>query len=136
MSAAQETTNKATFRDLTEAMNTGDRDLLSKAIDAAYAPDALIHTPMPVQATGSQAIKEVFGALYRAFPDLHIEVDDLIEEGDKMVARNTVTGTHRGEYMGVPPTGKLIKYNEMFVMRFVNGRIAESGGGSSMSSHR
>jgi 3-hydroxypropanoate dehydrogenase len=52
----------------------------------------------------------------------------LIEEGDKMVARNTVTGTHRGEYMGVPPTGKLIKYNEMFVLRFVNGRIAETGG--------
>jgi steroid delta-isomerase-like uncharacterized protein len=128
MSTAQETTNKATFRHLTEAMNTGDRDLMSKAIDAAYAPDALIHTPMPVQATGSQIIKEVFGALYRAFPDLHIAVDDLIEEGDKMVARNTVTGTHRGEYMGVPPTGKLIKYNEMFVLRFVNGRIAEQAG--------
>jgi 3-hydroxypropanoate dehydrogenase len=128
MPTAQETTNKATFRHLTEAMNTGDRDLMSKAIDEAYAPDALIHTPMPVQATGSQAIKEVFGALYRAFPDLHIAVDDLIEEGDKMVARNTVTGTHRGEYMGVPPTGKLIKYNEMFVLRFVNGRIAETEG--------
>jgi predicted ester cyclase len=128
MSTAQETTNKATFRHLTEAMNTGDRDLMSKAIDAAFPPDALIHTPMPVQATGSQAIKEVFGALYRAFPDLHIAVDDLIEEGDKMVARNTVTGTHRGEYMGVPPTGKLIKYNEIFVLRFVNGRIAEQGG--------
>jgi len=128
MSTAQETTNKATFRHLTEAMNTGDRDLMSKAIDEAYAPDALIHTPMPVQATGSQAIKEVFGALYRAFPDLHIAVDDLIEEGDKMVARNTVTGTQRGEYMGIPPTGKLITYNEMFVFRFVNGQIAETGG--------
>ena len=128
MSTAQETPNKTTFRQLTEAMNTGDRDLMSKAIDAAYAPDALIHTAMPVQATGSQAIKEVFGTLYRAFPDLHIAVDDLIEEGDKMVARNTVTGTHRGEYMGVPPTGKLIKYNEIFVLRFVNGRIAETGG--------
>ena len=91
MSTTQETTNKATFRHLTEAMNTGDRDLMSKAIDEAYAPDALIHTPMPVQATGSQAIKEVFGGLYQAFPDLHIAVDDLIEEDDKMVARNTVT---------------------------------------------
>jgi hypothetical protein len=81
MSTTEETPNKATFRHLTEAMNTGDRDLMSKAIDAAYAPDALIHTPMPVQATGSQAIKEVFGALYRTFSDLHIAVDDLIEEG-------------------------------------------------------
>ena len=128
MSTAQETPNKATFRQLTEAMNTGDRDLMSKAIDAAYAPDALIHTPMPVQATGSQAIKEVFATLRRAYPDLHIAIEDLIEEGDKVVARQTVTGTHQGEYMGLPPTGKSVTYNEIFIFRFVNGRVAETWG--------
>ena len=45
-------------------MNTGDRHLMSKAIDGAFAPDAMIHTPMPVQAIGSQGIKEVFGVLH------------------------------------------------------------------------
>ena len=70
----------------------------------------------------------MFGRLIRAFPDLHITVEDLIEEGDKVVSRNTVTGTHQGEYMGLPPTGKSITYNEIFIVRFVNGRIAETWG--------
>ena len=42
--------------------------------------------------------------------------------------RNTVTGTHRGEYMGLPPTGKSVTYNEIFIFRFVNARIAETWG--------
>jgi predicted ester cyclase len=76
-----------------------------------------------------QTLKEmVFARLYRAFPDLHITVEDLIEEGDKVVERDTVTGTHQGEYMGLPPTGKSVAYNEIFIMRFVNGRIAEIWG--------
>jgi predicted ester cyclase len=128
MSTAQESTNKATFRRLQDAMNTGDWHLMSKAIDEAFEPDALIRTPLPVQATGVQLIKEVFATLHRAFPDLHISVEDLIAEGDKVVVRNTVTGTHQGEYMSVPPTGKSVTYNEIFIGRFVNGRIAETWG--------
>jgi steroid delta-isomerase-like uncharacterized protein len=70
----------------------------------------------------------VFATLQRAFPDLHVTVEDLIEEGDKVVARNTVTGTHRGEYLRLPPTGKSVTYNEIFILRFVDGRIAETWG--------
>ena len=66
--------------------------------------------------------------LLRAFPDLHVAVEDVIAEGDKVVCRNTVTGTHQGEYMGRPPTGKSIAYNEIFIIRFVNGRVAETWG--------
>ena len=66
--------------------------------------------------------------LLRAFPDLHVTVEDLIAEGDKVVARNTVTGTHQGEYMGRPPTGKPVTYDEIFILRFANGRIAEMWG--------
>jgi steroid delta-isomerase-like uncharacterized protein len=88
----------------------------------------LIRTPLPIQATGAQAIKEVFATLHRAFPDLHVRIDDLIEEEDKVVVRQTVTGTHQGEYMGLPPTGKPVTYNEIFIVRFVNGRIAETWG--------
>jgi steroid delta-isomerase-like uncharacterized protein len=74
-------------------------------------------------------IKEmVIARLYRAFPDLHITIEDLIEEGDKVVEKDTVTGTHRGEYNGLPPTGKSVSYTEIFIMRFVNGRIAETWG--------
>jgi steroid delta-isomerase-like uncharacterized protein len=66
--------------------------------------------------------------LLEAFPDLHLTVEDMIAEGDKVVVRNTVTGTHRGEYMGLPPTGKSVTYDEIFIFRFVNGRIAETWG--------
>jgi predicted ester cyclase len=63
----------------------------------------------------------VFGRLHRAFPDLRVTVEDVIAEGDKVVGRNAVTGTHQGEYMGVPPTGKSVTYDEIFIARFVNG---------------
>jgi predicted ester cyclase len=49
-------------------------------------------------------------------------------EEDKVVIRNTVTGTHQGEYMGRPPTGRSITYNEIFIFRFADGRIAETWG--------
>jgi predicted ester cyclase len=79
--------------------------------------------------TGVQAIKEmVVARLYRAFPDLHITLDDLIEEGDRVVERDTVTGTHTGEFNGLEPTGKSVSYSEIFIMRFANGRIAEIWG--------
>ena len=88
----------------------------------------LIRTPLPVEATGAEALKEVFSRLHRAFPDLHVSVEDLIAEGDRIAARNSVTGTHQGDYMGIPPTGRRVTYNEMFIVRFVDGRIAETWG--------
>jgi steroid delta-isomerase-like uncharacterized protein len=127
MSAAQETSNKATVRRFLEAMNTGDAELVSQTIDEVFEPDVKQHTPFEV--TGTQALKEmVVARLYRAFPDLHITVEELIAEGDKVVEKDMVTGTHQGEYNGLPPTGKSVSYNEIFIMRFVNGRIAEIWG--------
>jgi steroid delta-isomerase-like uncharacterized protein len=128
MSTAQTTSNKATCMRLHGAINTGDAELISETIDEVVEPDALIRTPVPLEATGAQALKQVFAVLLRAFPDLHLAVEDVIAEGDKVAARNVVTGTHQGEHMGLPPTGKSIAYNEIFIFRFVNGRIAETWG--------
>jgi steroid delta-isomerase-like uncharacterized protein len=128
MPTAQETSNKAVFRRALDALNTGDGEIISTTVDEVFQPDVLIRTPLPIQATGPQAIKEVFATLHRAFPDLHVTIDDLIEEGDKVVARQTVTGTHQGEYMGLPPTGKPVTYDEIFIFRFVDGRVAETWG--------
>jgi hypothetical protein len=127
MSAAQGTSNKATVMRLLDAVNSGDAGLISQTIDEVFDPDVKQHTPF--EATGVQTLKEmVFGRLYRAFPDLHITVEDLIADGDKVVAKDTVTGTHLGEFNGLPPTGKSVAYTEIFIMRFVNGRIAEVWG--------
>jgi steroid delta-isomerase-like uncharacterized protein len=111
----------------------GDVELISQAIDEIVEPDVLFHAPVPSGATGAQALKQVWPVLLRAYPDLHITIEDLIEEGDKVVSRNTVTGTHKGEYMGLPPTGKTVTYREIFIYRFANGRIAEIWGSSTSS---
>jgi len=128
MSTDEEASNKATVRDFDDVISTGDAEVIAKTIDELVEPDVLIHMPLPVQATGAQALKQVWAMLLRGLPDLHVAVEDVIAEGDKVVSRNTVTGTHQGEYRGLPPTGKSITYDEIFIFRFANGRIAEIWG--------
>ncbi|MBE1534299.1 ester cyclase [Actinomadura algeriensis] len=128
MSTPETTRNKETLRRFHEALGSGDMEVISKTIDEVVHPDVLIRTPVPLESTGAQALKELFGVLTEAFPDLHVSIEDVIAEGDKVVSRNVVTGTHRGEYMGLPPTGKPVTYGEMFVVRFRDGRVAETWG--------
>jgi steroid delta-isomerase-like uncharacterized protein len=128
MSADLTTSNKATVRRFCDAMNTGDPELISAAIDEFVQPDAIIRTPLPIEASGAQVLKEVFGRLHRVYADLRVTIEDLIAEGDKVVSRQSVTGTHQGDYMGLPPTGKSVTYNEIFVFRFADGRISETWG--------
>ena len=138
MSTAQATSNKATLRRFNDAMNNamnnGDAELISKAIDEFVQPDVLIRTPLPVEAAGAQALKQVWAVLLRAFPDLHVAVEDVIAEGDKVVCRNTVTGTHQGEYMGRQPA------NPSRTTRSSSSGSSTAGslrpGGSSTSSRR
>ena len=127
MPAGQETSNKATVRRFHDALSGGP-ELVLQAIDEIVAPDVLFHAPVPTGSTGAQALRQVVTVLSRAFPDLHVAIEDLIEEGDKVVGRNSVTGTHQGEYMGLPPTGKSVSYQEIFIFRFASGRIAEIWG--------
>ena len=124
MSTTQATTNKAAFRRFHDAMNSGDAELIANAIDEVVEPDVLIRTPLPVQATGAQALKEVFARLHRAFPDLHVTVEDVVAEGDKVVSRNSVTGTHQGEFMEIPPLGKSVTVNLIDITRYDDGGLA------------
>lgn len=128
MSTAQATSNRATFGRFHDAVNSGDADVISKAIDEVVDPDLVFHAPVPMAATGVQALRYVWEVLLRAFPDIHVAVEDVIAEGDKVVYRNTVTGTHRGEYRGLPPTGRSVTYDEIIIIRFAGGRIAEIWG--------
>ena len=128
MSTAEELSNKATFKRFHKAANTGDFEHLAKTIDEIVAPDAVIRTPLPIDATGAELLKQVWAMLLGVYPDIHLTVEDVIAEGDKVVARNTVTGTHRGEFMGVGPTGKSVTYDEVFIFRFADGRVVETWG--------
>jgi steroid delta-isomerase-like uncharacterized protein len=127
MSTAQATSNKAVFRRFHDAFaNSGDTEFIAKMIDEIVDPDVKNHTP--AEATGAQVLKELFARLHRVYPDLHVTVEDMIEEDGKVVGRNTLTGTHQGEYMGLAPTGRSVTYNEIIIFRFVDGRIAETWG--------
>ena len=128
MSTAEVTRNKETFGRFQAAVNTCDAQLISKTIDELIAADATIRTPLPSDATGAEKLKQVWTVLLAAFPDLQLDVQDLIGEDDKVVARIVVTGTHRGEYMGLAPTGKHIAYDEIFIFRFADGRVTETWG--------
>jgi steroid delta-isomerase-like uncharacterized protein len=120
--------NKAAFIRFHDAANTCDADVIAKTIDDLVHSDAAIRTPLPVGATGAEALKQVWAMLLRVYPDIHLTVEDLIAEGDKVVGRTTVTGTHRGQFMRLAPTGKFITYNEIFIFRFADGKVAETWG--------
>ncbi|TDD52324.1 ester cyclase [Nonomuraea terrae] len=120
--------DRAALSRLHDATNSGDAELIAKTIDEVADPNLIFHAPVPAGASGAQALKQVWTMLLRAFPDIHVTVEDVITEGDKIVCRNTVTGTHLGDYMGLPPTGKSITYSEIFIVRFADGRLAEVWG--------
>ncbi|MFF7440453.1 ester cyclase [Streptomyces sp. NPDC008122] len=128
MSAAEAAGNIAVLERFHSATNSGDPDRVARAIDELTAPDLVFHAPVPMGGTGAEALKRVWAALLRAFPDIRVTVEETVAEGDKVVSRNTVTGTHLGEYRGLPPTGRPVTYGEIFVLRFVDGKIAEVRG--------
>ena len=71
------------------------------------------------------SVKQIFAALRAGFPDFQTTIEDLIAEGDKVAGRISWQGTHKGELMGIPPTGKHVKVTEMQIYRMTNGKIVE-----------
>ena len=120
--SAQE--NKAVVRRmLDELFNKGNLDLTEELL----APDFVEHDPsMPEDLHGLEAFKPYVGGYRSAFPDIHIEVEDQVAEGDRVATRWTGTGTHEGELMGNPPTGNRVEVAGMVISRISGGKIAES----------
>jgi len=79
-------------------------------------------TPVPA---GPEDMKQTVRMVTAGFPDNHHEVEDVIAEGDRVVARVTLTGTHEGEFMGIPPTGRRIAVNEIHIYRLEDGKAVE-----------
>ena len=122
-----QTVNESTYRRLLDATNSGDLERISRTIDEIFHPDAVLHSPAGT-APAAAAVKTAWSMLLTAFPDIQVTAEDTITEGDKVVLRNTVTATHQGEYRGLPPTGTEITYGEIFIIRFVDGKVAEGWG--------
>jgi steroid delta-isomerase-like uncharacterized protein len=105
-----------------EMFNEGNLDLA----DELFAPDYVDHDPaMPDDIHGPEGSKEYVSVFRTAFPDLHIEIEDQVAEGDKVVTRWTGTGTHEGDMMGIAPTGNKVTLPGMEIVRFLGGKIAE-----------
>jgi steroid delta-isomerase-like uncharacterized protein len=104
-----------------KAFNQGDLAV----VDEVFSPDHFAHNSITRVPNGPQGFKLLITMLRNAFPDLHCTVDDEIHEGDKFSARWTLHGTHRGQFMGNPPTGKQVSVPGIIFGRTENGRIIE-----------
>ena len=101
------------------------------AIDDLCRADFVYHGASgPIR--GSEAFKGFLQMYFSAFPDLHIRIEDQIAEGEKVVVRNTVTGTHQGALMGIAPTGKRVQISSIHVTRFVGSKSVEDWGNEDM----
>ena len=112
---------KAIVRRYYDAFSTGGSDLL----DEVVADDFVDHDPMPGQPQGLVGIKLAVDSFRSAFPDGEMVVDELIAEGDRVVARVTMSGTHRGEYAGLAGTGRAVRAEGVEVFRLADGKLAE-----------
>ena len=121
--------NKAIVRHLLEQMDEGNPamyDLLAK--------DYVVHWPGGIDVHGPQGVKESVTEYYAAFPDLKHIIHDIIAEGDKVAVRYTDRGTHKGEFMGISPTGKQISWSIISVFRLADGKLVEGWIGVDMLS--
>jgi len=91
-------------------------------------PDFFDHTNPPGMQHGLEGHKAIVRLFRSVFPDLRWDIDDLIAEGDRVVARTTMRGTHRGDFFGIPPTGRSVEMRGVHIMRIADGQIIEHWG--------
>jgi steroid delta-isomerase-like uncharacterized protein len=95
-------------------------------IDEIVAPDYVGHVMGSPEVKGSEGLKQRLTMLRTAFPDVHIAVDDVVAAGDRVATRTTFHGTHKGEFLGIAPTGKTITATGIGIMHIANGKIQEN----------
>jgi steroid delta-isomerase-like uncharacterized protein len=100
-----------------EVVNAGNLDL----IDELLTDDFVEHEAFPGIAPDRAGVKQFFGLFKQAFPDGTFTVEDVVAEGERVVARVTIRGTQQGEFMGVPPTGKQIEIQAIDIVQFRDG---------------
>src|SRR3954469_25302597 len=93
-----------------------------EAFDALLTEDCVL-VRNAVEARGREAVQGAMGRLYRAFPDIEYQIDDAVMTDDSAAIRWEATATHRGEYLGVPPTGRRIRYDGITLHQLRGDRI-------------
>ncbi|MDQ4001303.1 MAG: ester cyclase [Actinomycetota bacterium] len=114
--------NKALNRRFVEeVINQGNIDAIDELID----PGVVDHAAPPGFPTGREGAKQFAAMMRAAFPDLHLTIEDMIAEGDKVAVRSTWSGTHEGEFMGIPATGRRVAVSGIDISRCADGRMVE-----------
>lgn len=105
-----------------EGLNRGD----VSAADAAFAPDCVVHiTGVAEPLRGVGAWKDLMSGLLRAFPDLHLTIEDQLVQGDRVSFRWSATGTHTGPLGSAPATGKAVALDGLIIDRMEGGKVRE-----------
>jgi predicted ester cyclase len=107
-----------------EVLNDGKFGLL----DELLTPEFVDRSPLPGVPPTREGLKQSAITLKTAFPDLHYVIEDSIESGDRIVHRLTASGTMKGDFMGMPATGKRATWTEIHIGRGVDGRLTEHWG--------
>jgi steroid delta-isomerase-like uncharacterized protein len=114
--------NKAlALRGIQEVWSKGNLDVVDEIYDASY----VYHEPYAGEILGIDGLKQVVMMYRTGYPDLVFTTEDLIAEGDKVVQRWSCVGTHQGELMGIPATGKRTTTSGISIVRYENGKAVE-----------
>jgi steroid delta-isomerase-like uncharacterized protein len=105
-----------------ECINQGKLDSAVKFV----WEDVVEQVPFPGQGPGIEGLKDVLRGMRNAFPDLHFGVEEQIAEGDKVLTRFEWTGTHKGDFLGIPATGRPVKVWGMVIDRLQDARIKDT----------
>ncbi len=114
--------NKAIeLRFFEEVVNKGNLAVIDELVAANFVD----HSAPPGIASDREGYKQFFAMTHSAFPDFHSTLEDMFAEGDKVVLRFTARGTHKGEWMGIAPTGKQVTRPGIAIHRITGGKIVE-----------
>lgn len=114
--------NKALVRRyVDEVLNKGNLALIEQLFAATFVD----HDSSMPEAKGPSGVKQLVAMVRASFPDLHFTIEDMIAEGDKVVYRYSVRGTHQKDFMGIGATGRQIRFTGIHIYRVGNGRLQE-----------
>lgn len=116
--------NKAVVRRFYDAINAGRLEIF----DEVTTQDYVEHDEFPGLDPTREGVRQFFAMIRTAFPDFTMIIEDIVAEGAMVVVRATMKGTHRGEFLGLAPTGKPIAVPFADFVRFENGKVAEHWG--------
>jgi steroid delta-isomerase-like uncharacterized protein len=112
--------HEATMRRFYDCLSAHDVDGFGELL----ADDLVEHERFPGFPPTKEGVKDIFRMYFAAFPDLQFDVQDVLSDGDKVVARTRCSGTNQGEFMGMPATGKRFEVEEIDIVRFGEDGLA------------